>query len=83
MSENTHLLMLAGIHGQEDGGLGDREDPDEDRFFERLSETGGHLIESKKNRSKFQISQKNAVIEVEDVSQHKDRSELDSVRFTS
>ena len=32
MPENTRLLMLAGIHGQEDGRLGDREDPDEDDF---------------------------------------------------
>ena len=32
MPENTRLLVLAGIHGQEDGRLGDSEDPDEDGF---------------------------------------------------
>ena len=32
MPENTRLLVLAGIHGQDDGKLGDREDLKEDGF---------------------------------------------------
>ena len=34
MPENTRLLVLAGIHGQEDGRLGDREEPDKAGFVE-------------------------------------------------
>ena len=34
MPMNTRLLVLAGIHGEEDGRLGDREKPGEDGFVE-------------------------------------------------
>ena len=36
MPENIRLLLLAGIHGHEDGRLGDREDQDKDGFVEDL-----------------------------------------------
>ena len=43
MPENTRLLLLAGIHGHEDGSLGDREDQEKDGFVEDLQRVVGNL----------------------------------------
>ena len=87
MPENTRLLLLAGIHGLEDGSLGDREDQEKDGFVEDLQRVIGILKTNKKNRTlkttiPEDILKKNIVIKVEDVGQHEDRSELDRDKFT-
>ena len=77
MPENTRLLVLAGIHGQEDGRLGDREDPDEDAFVKDCHKQVNILKKAKDE----QILQDNIVIEVEDIGKHKERNEFDSDKF--
>ena len=50
MPENTRLLVLAGIHGQDDGKLGDREDSDEDGFVKDCQKQVNILKKVKKTK---------------------------------
>ena len=50
MPENTRLLVLAGIHGQEDGRLGDREEPGKDGFVEDCRKQVEILKKAKKEQ---------------------------------
>ena len=77
MKENTRLLILSGVHGNNDGRLGDRED----KFVTSCEKQVKNL---QKNKSE-EIKVKNIKFKVEDVGQIdiKDQSkrELDEDKF--
>ena len=79
MKENTRLLVLAGVHGDEDGQLGPNEDKEKEAF---VCNSEGQIGVLHKNKSD-DIAQKNIVMKVEDVGVHRDRSVLDREKFVS
>ena len=77
MKENTRLLVLAGVHGKEDGELGKNEIKGRDNFVEDSKKQ----IERLKRGFKDDIEKRNMEFSVRDVGSHRKRSELDSVAF--
>lgn len=67
------MLVLAGIHGVEDGSIGRNEDKDEDGFVE---DSKGQ-VRFLKRKFADDIEQKKIEFKVEDVGQHRNRSEID------
>ena len=79
MKENTRLLVLAGVHGKEDGKLGGNEIRGKDNFVEDSKMQVGRLTK------KFMedIKKKNINFEVRDIGSHRKRYELDEDKFVS
>ena len=77
MKENTRLLILSGVHGNNDGRLGDRED----KF---VSSCEAQVKNLQKNKSE-DIEVKNIKFKVEDVGQidinDQSKRELDEDKF--
>ena len=79
MKENTRLLVLAGVHGKEDGRLGENEVEGKDNF---VKDSEGQ-VEFLKEKFENDIQKKNISFAVKDVGSHRNRSELDSDAFVS
>ena len=79
MTENTRLLVLAGVHGRQSGSLG----ANEDKVKEAFVETSLRQTELLKKEFEEDIKRKNIVFSVKDVGAHRNRSELDSDKFVS
>lgn len=79
MKENTRLLVLAGVHGDEDGQLGSNEDKEKEAF---VCDSEGQ-IDVLRNRKSEDISLKKIVMKVEDVGAHRNRSMIDTARLVS
>ena len=77
MQENTRLLILSGVHGNDDGRLGDRED----KF---VSSCEAQVKNLQKNKSE-EIEVKNIQFKVEDIGQidinDQSKRELDEDKF--
>ena len=79
MKENTRLLVLAGVHGKEDGRLGENGVEGKDNF---VKDSEGQ-VEFLKDKFGNDIQKKNISFAVKDVGSHRNRSELDSDAFVS
>ena len=77
MKENMRLLVLAGVHGKEDGELGGNEVKGKDNFVE---DSEGHVGRLTK-KLKDDIEKKNIQFAVIDVGSH--RTRLDKEKFLS
>ena len=77
MKENTRLLVLAGVHGKEDGELGKNEIKGRENFVEDSKKQ----IERLKRDFKDDIEKRKMEFSVRDVGSHRKRSELDSDAF--
>ena len=78
MKENTRLLVLAGVHGEKDGRLGDFEDKQEDGFVADCNKQIALLKKTKYN----DIVKKSITFLVHDVGEDENRKELDCEKFT-
>ena len=79
MKENTRLLVLAGVHGKEDGRLGENEVEGKDNF---VKDSEGQ-IEFLREKFETDVQKKNLLFSVKDVGSHRNRSELDNDAFVS
>ena len=79
MKENTRLLVLVGVHGEEGGRLGENEVEGKDNF---VKDSEGQ-VEFLKEKFENDIQKKNISFAVKDVGSHRNRSELDSEAFVS
>ena len=73
IKENSRLLVLAGVHGGEDGRLG----RNEDRGKEAFVETSIRQIKLLKGDFQPEIEEKNVSFEVTDVGDHRNRGMMD------
>jgi DNA replication protein DnaC len=78
MPARTRLLVLAGIHGCEDGALGVKEDIEEDGF---VADSRKQMEILKKTKAE-DIAKKDISINVEDIGRHGDMTELDLDKLT-
>ena len=78
MPARTRLLVLAGIHGCQDGELGGREDTKTEAFMEDSRKQMKILKNTKGNK----FVEKEIVMALEDIGRHSDRSELDLDKLT-
>ena len=77
MKENTRLLVLAGVHGKEDGVLGENEVKGKDNF---VKDSEGQL-EFLAEKFRGDIQKENISFTVKDVGSHRNRSELNSEKL--
>ena len=75
--ENSRLLVLAGVHGGEDGRLG----RNEDKVKEAFVETSLRQIKLLKRDFQEEIEEKNVSFEVKDVGDHRNRGMMDEKKF--
>ena len=77
IKESTRLLVLAGVHGREDGELGGNETKGKDNFVEDSERQLGRL----RKKFKDNIQRRNIELAVKDVGSHRERCELDEDKF--
>ena len=77
MKENTRLLVVSGTHGCQDGQLGDNETEKEGFVKQSV-----RFVEGFKKRRKQDIEEKNIVIEVMDISKHKEGRKVEEEFIT-
>ena len=75
--ESTRLLVLAGVHGREDGELGGNETKGKGNFVEDSERQLGRL----RKKFKDKIQKRNIELAVRDVGSHRERCELDEDKF--
>ena len=79
LMKNTRLLVLAGIHGKEDGGLGGNEVKGKENFVEDSELQVGRLTK----KFSEDVEEKNIKLEVRDVGRHRNRHQLDEDKFVA